>query len=95
LRAEHSALRNGRLVDLSYDKDEYVFARQDSNECVIVAFNRAEASVQVEVNPASLGLKQTVITSLLGAGTATRGSDAKTILTIPPKTAVAFKAASL
>jgi glycosidase len=92
LRAEHSALRTGKLLDLFYEKDAYVFARQDSNECIIVAFNRADKSLQVEVQLASLGLRQATITSLLGAGTATRGADAKTILTIPPKTAVAFKA---
>jgi glycosidase len=91
LRAEHAALRTGKLVDVFYDKDAYVFARQDSKECVIVAFNRADMSVDVEVSPESFGLKQSAITPLLGAGTV-RFSDAKTILTLPPKTAVAFKA---
>jgi glycosidase len=92
LRAEHTALRTGKLVDLFYDKDAYVFARQDSTECVIVAFNRGDKSIQIDVQPASLGLKQAVVKALFGEGTATRGSDGKTILTVPPKTAVAFKA---
>ena len=92
LRAEHSALRTGNLMDLFTDNDVYVFARQDSNECVIVAFNRADKSTEVELNPSSVGLKSTIFKSLLGAGTSTRIANGKVILTIPPKTAVALKA---
>jgi glycosidase len=92
LRSEHSALRTGKLLDLFDDNDAYVFARQDSNDCVIVAFNRADRPIQIKVQLAALRLKQGVLTSLLGAGTVTRSSDAETILTILPKTVVAFKA---
>src|ERR1700730_5983075 len=35
LRREHSALRDGRLIDLYYDDDAYAYARVDSKETVI------------------------------------------------------------
>ncbi|HEY6802045.1 MAG TPA: alpha-amylase family glycosyl hydrolase [Pyrinomonadaceae bacterium] len=92
LRAEHSALRTGKLIDLFADNDVYVFARQDSGDCVIVAINRGEKSVQTEVQASSLGWKGIVANSLLGSGRSSRDSGAKIILTIPPRTAVAFKA---
>ena len=47
LRREHAAMRSGRLIDLFYDDETYVFARQHKNETVIIALNRqdqAEAS---------------------------------------------------
>jgi len=34
LRAEHSAIRNGKLIDIFYDDDTYVFARKDEKETV-------------------------------------------------------------
>src|ERR1700687_3910184 len=39
LRREHSAFRVGRLIDLYYDDNSYVFARQFKDETVVVAFN--------------------------------------------------------
>ncbi len=32
------------LIDLFYDDETYVFARQLGNETVIIAFNRAESN---------------------------------------------------
>jgi glycosidase len=92
LREEHTAIRTGKLIDLYADKDAYVFARKDSSECVIVAFNRAAKSAEIEISPALLGLKSAIFKSLLGAGTATRVGSDKVILTVPPKTAVALNA---
>jgi glycosidase len=92
LRAEHSALRNGKLLDLYADKDVYVFARQDSSECILVAFNRGDKPEAVEVPAILTGLKQEMFSSLLGVGTATQVAGNKTRLTIPSRTAVAFKA---
>ena len=40
LRREHAAMRSGRSIDLFYDDETYVFARQHGDETVIVAFNR-------------------------------------------------------
>jgi glycosidase len=88
LRAEHSALRNGKLLDLYADKDVYVFTRQDPSESIVVAFNRGDKPAEVEI---STDIKEKMFSSLFGMGTATQTGN-KTRLTIPPKTAVAFKA---
>jgi neopullulanase len=57
LRAEHSAIRRGRLIDLFYDDDAYVFARQDGAETVIIAINRAEKEKKVTVPAHAIGLR--------------------------------------
>ena len=49
LRREHSALRRGRLIDLHYDENVYVFAREDSTETVIIAINRQDKEQEVTV----------------------------------------------
>ncbi len=91
LRAEHSALRRGRLVDLFYDDDVYVFARQDRNETVIIAINRANQARKADIPAGTIGLKDgTQLSSLIGASA--RGSVLKgqATLNIPPTTAVAY-----
>src|SRR6185503_13142061 len=40
LRREHAAMRSGKLIDLFYDDESYVFARQLGAETIIIAFNR-------------------------------------------------------
>ena len=40
VRRGHSAIRDGRLIDLFCDDDVYAFARMDSTETVIIAINR-------------------------------------------------------
>src|SRR6266850_712976 len=52
LRREHSSIRRGRLIDLYYDEDSYVFARQDQIETVVIAINRSAEQKKVEL-PAS------------------------------------------
>jgi len=49
LRREHPAMRSGRLIDLFYDDDAYVFARQLGAETVIVAFNRDRKDKRVTI----------------------------------------------
>jgi len=95
LRAEHSALRTGNLMDLFADNDVYVFARQDSSECVIVAFNRADKPLQAVLSPVLLGLKSARFTSLLGAVATPVVAGDRVVLTIPAKSAVALKAEQL
>ena len=82
LRREHSALRRGRLIDLVYDDDVYVFARQDSNETVVIAFNRDDKEHEVNIPFKS-------IVPLVGK---IRVSTGETAITLPAKSAVAFKA---
>lgn len=78
LRREHSALRRGKLIDLVYDENVYVFARQDSNETVIIAINRQDKQREVELPFKS-------ILPLIGKISGPK-------LTLPPNSAVAFKA---
>ena len=91
LRRDHSALRDGFLIDLYYDDEAYVFARQNKNEVVIVAFNRAKKEKEVSIPAGDLGLKDGAGLAPL-MGTASGGPVAKgsVTLTIPPKIAVAY-----
>lgn len=89
LRKKHSALRHGRLIDLFYDDDAYVFARQDQIETVIVAFNRAEKEKKVTVSAGAIGLKEGAeLSALIGTSSVTRLAKGQASLTIPPRTAV-------
>lgn len=80
LRREHSSIRRGRLIDLVYDDNVYVFARQDSSETVIIGINRQYKEQQVT-------LPFTSITPLIGT-VHVRG----TTITLPANSAVALKA---
>ena len=80
LRAEHPALRRGQLIDLFYDNDTYVFARQDKTETVIIAINRADKEKKIAVPADSIGIRDgaqvsavtgTSVGSRVAAGTAT------------------------
>ena len=81
LRREHSAIRRGKLIDLFYDDNVYVFARQDNTETVVIAINRQDKEREV-----SLPFKS--ITPLLGKIRVISGAS----VTLPPKSAAAFKA---
>ena len=81
LRREHSAIRRGRLIDLVYEDNVYVFARQDNTETVIIAINRHDKEREV-----SLPFKS--LTPLLGNIRVIGGAT----VNLPPKSAVAFKA---
>ena len=92
LRATHSAVRDGRLIDLFYDDDAYVFARQDQDETVIIAINRAEKEKKVTVPAGSIGLRDgAALASLIGSSASTRVERGQAMLSILPKTAVAFR----
>jgi glycosidase len=82
LRREHSAIRRGRLIDLVYDDNVYVFARQDSSETVIIAINRQDKEQDVNVPFKS-------IVPLIGK---IRVSTGEKGITLPANSAVAFKA---
>jgi glycosidase len=93
LRKQHSALREGRLIDLYYDDDVYIFARQDQGETVIVAFNRAGQEKKLAIPAGSIGLNDGVeIDSLIGTTGNTRVANGQAMLSLPAKTAVAYKA---
>ncbi|HEY3025174.1 MAG TPA: alpha-amylase family glycosyl hydrolase [Pyrinomonadaceae bacterium] len=91
LRAGHSALRGGRLIDLFYDDDAYVFARQDQNEMVIIAINRVAKEKKVTVPAGSIGLRDgAVLASLIGSVGISRVANGSTTLTLPKSSASAF-----
>jgi glycosidase len=91
LRREHLALRRGRLIDLAYDEEAYVYARQDNHETIIIAVNRAATqktmSVAASLIDAGEGAR---LAPLLGAGEARPVLNGKLIVLLPPKTAVAY-----
>lgn len=82
LRRDHSALRRGRLIDLIYDDNVYVFARKDETETVIVAINRGDKD-------RSVLLPFRTFTELIGK---VKTSMDLNWLSLPANSAVAFKA---
>jgi glycosidase len=92
LRAEHSALRRGRLIDLFYDDDAYVFGRQDKNETVVIAINRAEKEKSVTIPAGAIGVGDgRELSSLIGTSGGSRVANGQVRLSIPPRTAVAYR----
>jgi glycosidase len=90
LRAEHTAIRNGRLVDLFYDDDSYAFARQDRSETVIIAFNRG-AQKKITVPAAAIGLRdKSRAVGTIGSNEIATIANGTVTLTLPPKTATAY-----
>jgi glycosidase len=93
LRREHSALRDGRLIDLYYDEDVYAFARQDSSETVIIILNRAPNEKQVKIAtlafPVREGARLVPLYGVKGEGKVMRGAF---MLSVPGRTAVAYQA---
>jgi len=93
LRREHAALRSGRLIDLFYDDESYVFARQLGAETIIVAFNRENKPKEVTIPAGPIGLKDGVtLKSLIGEETSSRIANGEATIALPAQTAIAFKA---
>ncbi len=91
LRADHPAVRHGRLIDLYYDNEAYVFARQDRNETLIIAFNREGTDKKLTLPVGAIGVKDgSVLSSVIGAGAEARVSNGQALLSVPSKTAVAY-----
>jgi len=93
LRRENVAMRSGRLIDLFYDDERYVFARQHGTETVIVALNRHDRAKRVSVAASVMGLKNgTTLKSVIGVDASSRVAHGLLTFDLPPQTAVAFKA---
>ena len=91
LRKEHSALRHGRLIDLFYDDDVYVFARQERNETVIIAINRAEKEKKVVVPAGAIGVRDGAwLAKLIGTSGGGRITNGNAELTLAKRSASAF-----
>ena len=92
LRREHTALRRGRMIDLSYTDDAYVFARRDASETVIVCINRAATPLLVRLPAATLGLANgTQVLPLLSTGTRSVVAAETITLEVPARTVIAYK----
>jgi len=93
LRADHSAIRSGPLIDLFYDDNAYVFARKDQNETVVIAFNRNNSERQIQIPVRSIGIRDgSELKSLIGSGSAQKVAAGQMTLTVPARTAVALRA---
>ena len=91
MRREHQALRSGRLIDLFYDDETYVFARQHVSETVIVALNRQNQPRQVTVPAGTIGLRDGVMLKpLIGVETGGRVVNGEATIVIPPQTVTLF-----
>jgi glycosidase len=91
LREEHSAVRQGRLIDLFYDDDAYVFARQDGAETVIVAFNRGTSEKRITVPASAIGLRDGAeLASVIGTSGGARVVNGSATLALPKSSASAF-----
>jgi glycosidase len=94
LRREHPAMRRGRLVDLVADEDSYVFARQTTDETIILAFNRAAAPKKIAAPAAFLDMADGAkLVPLIVATGSVRVAGGEINFEVPPRTAVAFKVA--
>lgn len=92
LRAEHSAIRQGSLTDLFYDDDAYVFARQEGPETVIIALNRDAREKRVTLPVGAIGLRDGAeLESLIGLTSTARVTNRQATLTLPARTAAAYK----
>ncbi|HZE71743.1 MAG TPA: alpha-amylase family glycosyl hydrolase [Pyrinomonadaceae bacterium] len=92
LRRQHSSIKHGRLIDLFYDDDVYVFARQDKTETVIVAFNRSGQNREVTLPAASIILRDgSGLTPLVGNANGGRVVHGQIKLVLPQRTAVAYQ----
>ena len=92
LRREHSAIRDGRLIDLFYDDEAYAYVRQDANETVMIVINRSEAERSLTMPTAVIDAHRNLgLFPLNGAKSDARITNGQIALMIPAKTAVAYQ----
>ena len=92
LRREHTALRRGALLDLSFDEDSYAYARRDTSETVVVALNRAAAPKEITFPASYLDAGDGATLQPLLVATDRPAVAAGTLkLTVPARSAVVYK----
>jgi neopullulanase len=91
VRREHSAIRDGRLIDLFYDDDAYAYARVDANETVIIAINRSAEEKKIRISAAAINARDggqiSPLNGVPGKASLTNG---EAVLILPAKMAVAY-----
>jgi glycosidase len=90
LRREHAAVRSGRLLDLFFDDDAYVFARQLDKETIIVAINRENKLKQVTIPVGSIGMKDGVMLKALIGDVTGRVVNGEVTIALPAQSAIAL-----
>lgn len=91
LRREHTALQRGRLIDLLYTDDAYVYARADETEMIIVAINRASQPAQLRIPTSALGLVEVTPVEPLVEGTRAVMTVEAITLDVPARAARAYR----
>jgi neopullulanase len=97
LRKKSGALKTGKTIDLRYDENTYVFARQSGKETFVVGLNRANKSDFIKFDAKILGFTARNIVCRPNGGSATfqisnhGGVDGTIGLTLPPQTAIAYE----
>jgi neopullulanase len=92
LRREHAAVRRGQLIDLAFNDDVYVYGRKLESEIIIIGINRAAEAKAVTAPAAYLELADGARgVPLLGAKEPFTVSAGTLSLTLPARTAVAYK----
>jgi glycosidase len=91
LRREHSAITHGRLIDLFYDDDVYAYARQDSNETVVIVINRATNEKKIVLPAGLVELRDGAqLVPLSGSARNATVTNSQITLIVPGWTAVAY-----
>jgi glycosidase len=92
LRREHSAIRRGSLIDLSFDDDSYAYARRNADETVVIAINRAAAPKEISFPANYVEARDGARLEPLLRATDRPAASAGTFkLTVPPRSSVAYK----
>ena len=91
LRREHSSIRHGRLIDLAFDDDSYAFARRNSEETVVIVFNRGTAEKTLMLPAPAIGVTDdSRFERLLGTSLRSSVANGSFSVTVPPRSAVAY-----
>lgn len=91
LRREHSSIRHGRLIDLAFDDEAYAFARQNSEETIIIAFNRSSTPKKLSINATAIDVADGArLEPLSGTKDRVVTANGTIDLTVPPRMAVAY-----
>ena len=90
LRREHSSIRRGQLIDLFYDDDAYVYARQDASETIIIAINRSSNEKPINVPAGAISIRAGSSLVPLFGSSVQHPIRRDLQFTIPAKSAVAF-----
>jgi neopullulanase len=92
LRREHPALRRGKLIDLAFNDESYLFARCSAEETVLIAINRAATPKDLLAPTAEIDAAEgSQLVPLLMAKEPGTVAEGMIKLTVPARTVSAWK----